>query len=645
MSGVTLRRLARLRSNRVALAGAVFLGVVAMLGVFAPFVAPGDENQAARFQDVLLGPSGDYFLGTDHVGRDILSRLLFGARYALIAGLEAVTVAVVIGVPLGLVIGYRRGRLDQIVMRIVESVVSIPAIVMAMAIIAGLGPGLTTAMLAIGLVFSMMVTRLTRAEVLAAREELYVDGAMASGASSSRVMWRHILPNVAPALIVQVTLMFAQAVLAEAALSFLGIGAASTEASWGRMLRDAQLSLDRTIWPAIPPGIMIFLTVIAFNVLGDGLRDTFGRETRGRRLGGGAVEAAVPAPGATLRAVDDAALLSVTGLSVAFPHPSTDGAMTVVDQVSFDIAPGETLALVGESGSGKSLTALSLIGLIPEPGSAHADSITFGGRELVGADPATMRRIRGAEIGVVFQEPHAALNPSATVGYQVAEPLRFHGGLTRTAARQRVVELFDEVGIPDPETRLDAYPHQFSGGMAQRVMLAMALACEPQLLIADEATTALDVTVQAQVLDLIRDLSQRRSMAVLMITHDLGVVADIADTMAVMYAGQLVESGPVADVLARPQHPYTEGLIAAIPRNVARSGDLPTIDGLVPPPWEWPDHCHFADRCPYATDRCRQGPVRLRVTGTRANRCERDGELELVGVEGPQRAAAEAGTP
>ena len=620
---------ARLRRNRVAIFGLGYLVLTVLVALLAPILTSHDETFATRFQDILFGPGEEgYVLGTDHVGRDILTRVFFGARYALLAGAEAVLVALIIGIPLGLAIGYFRGWVDRIVMRLVEAVVAVPAVVMAMAIITGLGTGLTNAMLAIGLVYSMIITRLTRAEVFAAREELYVDGARAAGASNLRIMWSHILPNVAPPLIVQTTLLFAQAVLAEAALSFLGIGADASQASWGRMLRDAEISLDRTIWPAIPPGIAIFLTVVAFNVFGDGLRDAFSREARGGRVGVGDVEASTVAS----RPANPGALLSLRDLSVRFPKPGETTDVNVVHGVDLDIGHGEVMALVGESGSGKSITALSLMGLVPDPGRASSSSIVLDGRELVGLDFDELRMIRGKEIGIIFQEPSAALNPAYTVGRQVAEPLRVHMGMSKDQARQRVIELFREVGIPDPEKRIDAFPHQFSGGMAQRVMIAMALSCEPKLLIADEPTTALDVTVQGQVLDLIGELARNRGVSVLLITHDLGVVADLADRVAVMYAGEIVETGELGKVFRDPQHPYTEGLVAAIPRNERRAGDLPTIDGVVPPPWEWPDHCHFAARCPHAAPECLEGPVELAPVGASWSRCVRVEDLDLVGV-------------
>ena len=629
----------RFRRNRLALAAGGFLLLELLLLLFAPLITTHDPNLATSFADFLKGPGAEYWWGTDSVGRDIYTRIIYGTRFAFTAGAVAVLTALAIGIPLGLTIGFFRGWVDRVIMRVVEAIVAIPAVVLAISIIAVTGPGLVRAMLAIGLVYSMIITRLTRAEVFAAREELYVDGARAAGSSNIRIMFRHILPNIAPALIVQTTLLFATSILAEAALSFLGLGASTNQASWGRMLRSAQESIDQSIWPAFPPGIAIFVTVVAFNVLGDGLRDAFGREARGGRVGVGDVEST----GRQRTDQPDAdTLVSVRDLSVRFPRPGTTEDVSVVSDVDFDIGRGRIMALVGESGSGKSITALSLLGLVPDPGRASASSIMLDGRELVGLDFDDLRLVRGKEIGLISQEPSAALNPAYTVGRQISEPLMYHLGMSKSEARTRAIELMTRVGIPDPETRIDSFPHQFSGGMAQRVVIAMALACSPKLLIADEPTTALDVTVQGQVLDLIGDLSRDLGVSVLLITHDLGVVADLASDVAVMYAGEIVETGRLVDVFHQPQHPYTEGLIEAIPRNESRVGELPTIEGVVPPPWDWPDGCHFAPRCPYATDRCRTGTIELAPSGLSEVRCVRSDELQLTGVARDGESTEEA---
>ena len=621
----------RFRKNRVALAAGGVLFVIVLAGLFAPMLTSHDPNLGTSMRDGLRTPNLDYWLGTDMVGRDIYTRLMHGSRYAILAGAEATAIALVIGIPLGLAMGYFRGWVDRIAMRVVEAVVAVPAIVLALTIVAVTGPGLSKAMFAVGIVYSMVIARLARAQVMAAREELYVDAARTVGCHHNRVMWRHILPNVAPALIVQTTLLFGTAVLAEAGLSLLGVGASSDQASWGRMLADARTSLNQALWPAIPPGLAVFATVLSFNTLGDGLRDAFGREARGGRLG---VEPVRRAEGISTPAAPppEGALVSVRDLWIEFPMPESERDVAVVQDLSFDIALGEVLALVGESGSGKSVAALSLVGLIPDPGRARASSIHFDGQDLVGLEFEELRRIRGRHIGFIFQEPSAALNPAFTVGRQVSDPLRVHLGMSRAQARNRAAELLGRVGITDPVRRLDDYPHQFSGGMAQRVMIAMALACEPKLLVADEPTTALDVTVQGQVLDLIGDLRSELGLSVLLITHDLGVVADLADRVAVMYAGQIVEMGDLREVFANPRQPYTEGLLRAIPRNERRSGALPTIAGTVPSPSQWPTGCHFQSRCPYVEPACTAAPVPL-SPGRVDVRCRRADELTLVGVD------------
>ncbi len=314
------------------------------------------------------------------------------------------------------------------------------------------------------------------------------------------------------------------------------------------------------------------------------------------------------------------ALLEVRELRTYF-HTG-DGLARAVDGVSFDVERGEILGIVGESGCGKSVTSLSIMRLVPEPGRIEeGSSVRFAGRELTEASDKEMRRIRGNDIAMIFQEPMTSLNPVFPVGDQIGEALRLHRGLGRKEARARSVELLELVGIPVPARRVDEYPHQLSGGMRQRVMIAMALANEPDLLIADEPTTALDVTIQAQILELLLELRERLGMGVMLITHDLGVVAEMADRVVVMYAGEVVEKGPVADIFAHPAHPYTEGLLAAIPRPDRHGGHLAMIQGTVPTPTAWPPGCRFRDRCPYAWDRCLEHPPLLRSSERQEARC------------------------
>ena len=296
------------------------------------------------------------------------------------------------------------------------------------------------------------------------------------------------------------------------------------------------------------------------------------------------------------------ALLEVRDLRTAFP--SKGGMTPVVDGVSFDLERGKVLALVGESGSGKSMTALSTLRLVPKPGRVTSGSVKLDGEELLSLPVTEMRRIRGGRIGMIFQEPMTCLNPVVRVGAQVAEAILLHESMSKADARSRARELFVEVGIPDPEERLDAYPHHLSGGLKQRVMIAMALSTRPEILIADEPTTALDVTVQAQILDLLRDLQQKRNAAILLITHDLGIVNELADRVAVMYAGRLVEMADRVSLLADPLHPYTQGLLRSIPALSAPGEPLPEIPGVVPSPDQWPAGCRFSTRCPKRFEPC-----------------------------------------
>ncbi|MEQ8857614.1 MAG: ABC transporter ATP-binding protein [Pseudomonadales bacterium] len=336
-----------------------------------------------------------------------------------------------------------------------------------------------------------------------------------------------------------------------------------------------------------------------------------------------------------MTAASTAHLLEVSGLGIDF---LTDrGWVQVVEDVAFSVAPGETLGLVGESGSGKTVTSLAVMQLLPmPPGRFRAGQIVFDGQDLLGLDERALRRLRGNDIAMVFQESMTSLNPAFTIGDQIAEAVREHLALPRRAARDRAVEVLDLVGIPSPRERAGAYPHEFSGGMRQRAAIAMALACEPRLLIADEPTTALDVTVQAQVLELLRSLQQRFGMAMLFITHNLGVVADICDRVAVMYAGQIIEEADVETLFAAPAHPYTEGLLRAMPQLGRRGEPLAVVPGTPPMPWAVPDGCRFHPRCRYAADTCRSGSpglVMLPGERPRRSRCVRIDVLDLKGAE------------
>ena len=312
-------------------------------------------------------------------------------------------------------------------------------------------------------------------------------------------------------------------------------------------------------------------------------------------------------------------VLSVRDLRTTFPLG--EGPVPVVDGVGFDVAPGEVLALVGESGCGKTVTALSILRLVPRPGRI-AGRVRLCGRDVLSLPVREMRRVRGSDAAMIFQEPMTSLNPVVTVGAQVVEAIRLHERIGAAEARRRTIELFERVGIPDPAQRVESYPHQLSGGLKQRVMIAMALALRPKLLVADEPTTALDVTIQAQILELMRELQRELGTAILLITHDLGVVNELADRIAVMYAGRIVEEGTREEILARARHPYTQGLLRAIPSLGRRGERLAEIPGVVPPPREWPQGCPFRARCPRVLPECAEAmPAPTRLSGTHAARC------------------------
>jgi len=615
MSSVVLPMTSRQRlvhtflQHRLAVWSAGYLVVLILVALFGQHLLIHDPNEA-DLAHVLESPSAEHWLGTDHLGRSTLSRVVVATSVALKAAALGVGIAIFLGAPTGLLSGYFGGWIDRIAMRIVEAMIALPGLLVAIAILAILGPSLTNAMIALGIANSTAFFRLMRGAALDVRQALYIDAAQVIGASTRRIVFRHVLPNVTGPLTVQTTLAFSFVLLAEAGLSFIGLGVQPPQSSWGVMLATAQNYVYQQPFLALPPGLMIMITVLSFNMLGDGLRDALARVGAGHLRSGKTRMKAADQASNELAAANDGALLAVAGLEVRFQRPAGDE-IAVVSDVGFSVPAGQTIGLVGESGCGKSVTAMAITGLLPSNGHLESGSVMFDGIELTSMTDADLNKVRGTNIGMIFQEPMASLNPAFTISNQISESLRVHEGLTRAQAVSRAVELLGHVGIPDPRLRADDYPHQFSGGMAQRAMIAMALACNPKLLIADEPTTALDVTTQGQILDLLSRLQQEHGMSILLITHDLGVVADMCDDAVVMYAGQVVESGSVEKVLLAPRHPYTAGLLASTPQNELRTKKLKTIPGLVPPAWAWPSGCRFRPRCPDAADECRV-PVAIR---------------------------------
>lgn len=629
------------------LTGVVLTLLFVVLAVFANWIAPYGFNQyvahGARFPQQ-AAPSAAHWFGTTVDSEDVLSRVIYGARTSIEVVLLAVCFSLVVGVPLGLISGYFGGWLDRLLVLVNDSIFAFPylllAIVIAFLLQGSVGGGVVTAAIAITVVYIPQYFRVVRNTVLSVREEPYVEAGKALGARPGTVIRRYVFANVVQSVPVVASLNAADAILTLAGLSFLGIGMdPSVAAEWGydvsRGIADAQAGYW---WTGLFPGLAIILLVTGLTLIGEGLNDTFNpvlRRPGYRRAvfpaNGPApsapspasapapasvpVPAAVPSgtsadintvtgPGAqTANAPDgpvaDERVITVSDLRVWYG--TTRGPVRAVDGVSFEVAPGETLGLVGESGCGKTTLGRGLLGLLPEGASCDGE-IRFGGRNLLATSGPDMRKMRGPALGLIFQEPMTRLDPLMRISEHFAEALRTHEpDVTDEEIQRRSLEALGSVGIPP--TRFDNYPHEFSGGMRQRIMIALTLALRPRCIVADEPTTALDVLVEAQILSLLSDLKARSGAALLLITHNLGIVAEACDRVAVMYAGRIVEQGLVDEVFAHPQHPYTEALLASTISLSTTS--LNFIPGSPPDLVDPPTGCRFHPRCPAAMEVCR----------------------------------------
>jgi len=641
------RRLRRFLARAGTLAAISWLVLVIVSAIFAPLLSPDDPNaQALLHTDV--GSSASHWLGTDDLGRDVLSRLIYGARISMQVSFETVGLALVLALIIGLLAGYRGGWVDYVLMRGADAGMAYPPLILALAVVSVLGSGANDVALALAIVFTPGFARFIRGQTLAIKEESFVEASTSIGSSPTRIVTFRVLPNVLTGLMVQIALALGGALLAESALAFLGLGPAPPAASWGSMLREAyDESLFTHPWSLVPAGLAIALTVLAFNTIGDGLRDTLGgavaatRRQRHVRRQRGLTTVNRQTPRIWPEGADTTtapALLSVRDLCIEFDTEA--GPARVVDDVSFDIGVGRIVGLVGESGCGKTVSSLAILRLLASPPAQIVrGTIRFDGRDLLEADFHELREVRGRDIAMVFQDPLASLDPAFTVGYQLTEAIRLHEKVSRAAARARAADLLRSVHIPEPTKRLSAYPHQLSGGMRQRVMIAMALSCHPRLLIADEPTTALDVTVQAQIVELLHELRQAEELAVLFVTHDLALVSELCDEVAVMYAGQVVEQGPTADLFAAPAHPYTAALLAATPGVRKLDGAATLMAGQVPQAGNFPPGCRFQPRCAFAEQPCQNETVAMEVMSQdRQCRCLRRQELSLAGI-GPAPAS------
>ncbi|MEZ0161841.1 dipeptide/oligopeptide/nickel ABC transporter permease/ATP-binding protein, partial [Streptomyces griseorubens] len=604
--GTRLRRLPV--PSRIALA---VLVVVVLGAVFAPLLT---QDPLATGTPA-LPPGADHWFGTDRAGRDVFARVVHGARYSLVIGFGATLLALAIGSSLGALAATSRKFADESVMRTLDVVMSFPPIALAAVLVAVFGASVPVIIFTIAFVYSPSLARVVRANVLEQYGEDYVAAEQVIGARRHYIVARHVAVNCAAPVLVFATVMVADSIIFEASLSFIGAGVQDPDPSWGSVLAyGRQILLSGGWWATLFPGLCLLITVLALNVLSEGMTDAAASPDKARADGGDTVEKIAAAEPAADRTAADAALtelaarieatepavpplaedaadlLVVRDLSIRFPDRYGD--IPVVDGISFTVREGETLGLVGESGCGKSITSLAVMGLLARNAVASGE-ILYRGRDLLKLSPKERRALMGPEIAMVYQDAMSSLNPSVLIGTQLKR-LTSRGG-TRTPA-----ELLELVGL-SPERTLRSYPHELSGGQRQRVLIAMALSRSPRLLIADEPTTALDVTVQAQVVELLVRLRDELGFAMVLVSHDLALVGDLAHRVAVMYAGQVAEAGDTRSLLTDPAHHYSRGLLGSVVSLEAGAERLHQIRGVVPAPKAFGAGCRFASRCTAAT--------------------------------------------
>jgi peptide/nickel transport system permease protein len=618
-----LRLLREYLREPLGMVAAGFLVLVAAAVLAAPLFAPYGPLDLNLTHSLEL-PSARHLLGTDRLGRDVLSRLLWGGRVSLGGLAEALSAAFVIGVVFGLIAGYVGRGTDNAISRVTEVLMATPGIVVLLMVYGISNNNSHFGMIVLGILCSPNLTRVTRAAARAVREEVFIASAEVVGMSRVRIVLSHVLPNVWGPIIVNTAVLGAIILGIQGGLNYINLGVSPPAPSWGGMVSDAQRVLAQQPWLIVPSGLTLTFVIMALMLVADSLRDAAAsnrsRATRSRVQTQRTV--AGPDPVATAEA---GAVLSVRALTVSF------GGLEVVRNVSFNVGDGQTLGIVGESGCGKSVTASAILDQLG-PGSEIQGAVVFAGVDLRRAAAGVRARTRGTGIAYVSQDPMVALDPCFTVASQLGELVGRHEKLRGAARRRRIIQLLGQVGLPDPEDTAARYPHQLSGGMAQRVSIACALAGRPRVLIADEPTTALDVTIQGEILDLLRGLQAQTGLAIVLITHDFGVVADLCDRVAVMYAGEIVEIASAELIFERPAHPYTRGLLASNPIAAKRGSPLPAIPGTVPSPADWAAGCHFQDRCAFRVAACAAGPIPLVAVADGSPhraRCIRIGEVAL----------------
>ena len=605
----------------------VVLVLIVVLSFLAPYISPfSPEDIAKKWQ----APSGEHLFGTDHVGRDVLARVLYGGRYSLMIGLLSTLVALFFGSIIGSVAAVVRKSLSETIMRILDVIMAVPGIAMAAVTVLVFGSALSkqgntfglvlVIVCSIAFVYIPQLARIVRANVMAAYGEDYVRAVIVSGARAPWILIKHVMRNTAAPVLVFATVLVADAIILEASLTFIGSGLQATEVpTWGNVLSEASSNLSvlqGKWWTAFFPGLFIMITVLCLNLLSEGITDAMvaapssaavaqvdqntdreaDRLLLDPRLAYAEQAESLQARLDELETVEGkrhdrfvasfeaTPLLEVKDLCIKFER---HGDVNVVDHVSFKVRPGETMGLVGESGCGKSITALTIMGLI-DPKAEITGEILYQGENLLEKSIEERRALLGHEMAMIYQDALSSLNPAMLIKAQMKQ-LTSRGG-TRSAE-----ELLELVGL-DPKRTLESYPHELSGGQRQRVLIAMALTRDPKLIIADEPTTALDVTVQKQVIALLNELREKLGFAMIFVSHDLALVAEVAHHITVMYAGQVIEQAPTTELLTHPTHEYTRGLLGAVLSIESGSGRLHQVPGTVPSPRDFPVGDRFAPR-------------------------------------------------
>ena len=534
-------------------------------------------------------------------------------------GFAAAFIAATFGSILGAIAGFYGQKTDNIIMRFIDMLMAFPYILLALAIVAALGPGLFNALIAVALVNIPFFARNIRGVTVTLANKEFIEAARLSGMSNLRILIVEIFPNLLPMIIIAMSTTVGWMILETAGLSFLGLGSQPPQADLGSMLGEARSALITNPHTSFVPGIMIFCIVIGINLFGDGVRDALDP-----RLKKGSLIRPLPQTiyeGGDTQPTPSTKLLSVQNLSTQF-HVNQDIYQSSND-VSFEIQEGECLGLIGESGSGKSVTALSVTSLVASPpGVIKKGSVNYKNQNLLALPYEELRSIRGNKISYIFQDPLTTLHPLHTIGDQLLEALNAHDSkLSASESISKSKELLKSVQIPNPDNVWDVYPHQLSGGMRQRVCIAMALINDPELIIADEPTTALDVTVQAQILNILNSLRKERKLSILFISHDFGVISQLCDRVIVMYAGSIVEEGPVKNIMQQAAHPYTSELIKCVPQLGNKEHALHSIPGNPPSLNQLPEGCAFANRCQYKQDQCLKEAVPVSSKDNRSYKC------------------------